>query len=520
MDSIRINYNKCGEQSFSSFIKALNKNKEFIFCKHSPADSTVMQDRYTYKKNSKRVSIVYETKAQTLIITASEAVMGEVTALVPRELKDESQVDGKERESEISRVFVREQNKNEQPRAERIADPTAQKKEEQEAPKTKKQRGVDKNSEQKKQQRVEADTAAKKPEAKKPPIQKTDKKDQVAKQAKQSVTKSPKTAIQKTDKAAQATKQENESASKSPKSTVKTDKKDQAAKQKKATNKPQKALTAKKAQAPTSSIETKPTNTFTIKKVAEQKFNELLKSIKANKSMRYKLSTGAAMGERAYTVSSQAEKAVVKYAGGNVQLVGSRGDLYSELQLLMSQMSDYKTAIKTHIKLSGEEKRAQDIERQLKKKLPAAFEFLSEQSKIDLAIGIIDINNSAVVLSDYSTLLIPCFRGLERLIFDLQHAQGIVVKMIGQAYEKEDGSYVLKSGYRKKIPSVIYAEVMASLYTEYFKYRNFYSHSDGGFDNVSRVITDKQQVLDIFNHIMDVINYNGKKLQEIRFRIS
>ena len=146
--------------------------------------------------------------------------------------------------------------------------------------------------------------------------------------------------------------------------------------------------------------------------------------------------------------------------------------------------------------------------------------FLSEQSKIDLAIGIIDINNSAVVLSDYSTLLIPCFRGLERLIFDLQHAQGIVVKMIGQAYEKEDGSYVLKSGYRKKIPSVIYAEVMASLYTEYFKYRNFYSHSDGGFDNVSRVISDKQQVLDIFNHIMDVINYNGKKLQEIRFRIS
>ncbi|MBR2970990.1 MAG: type II toxin-antitoxin system RnlA family toxin [Clostridia bacterium] len=502
MDSVRINYNKCGEQSFSSFIKALNKNKEFIFCKHSPADSTVMQDRYTYKKNSNRVSIVYETKAQTLIITAPEAVMGEVTALVPRELKDEPQLSNKQKEVEPQRVFVREQKKDEV-KTEKTAAQTTQKREESTAEKTQKQRSAPKKTEQK---RVEAETA---------PKQAAPKKQQDKK------TSTQKTANQKAEKKEQSAMQANEPAAKSPKVTEKTSEKALATKQKKASaTKPKKEATAKKAQAPTVSIETKPTNTFTIKKVAEQKFNELLKNIKANKSMRYKLSSGVAMGERAYTISSQTEKAIVKYAGGNVQLVGSRGDLYSELQLLMSQMSDYKTAIKTHIKLSGEEKRAQDIERQLKKKLPAAFEFLSEQSKIDLAIGIIDINNSAVVLSDYSTLLIPCFRGLERLIFDLQHAQGIVVKMIGQAYEKEDGSYVLKSGYRKKIPSVIYAEVMASLYTEYFKYRNFYSHSDGGFDNVSRVISDKQQVLDIFNHIMDVINYNGKKLQEIRFRIS
>ncbi|MBE5730932.1 MAG: hypothetical protein E7350_03180 [Clostridiales bacterium] len=502
MDSIRINYNKCGEQSFLSFIKALNKSKEFVFCKHSPADSAVMQDRYTYKKSSNRVSIVYETKAQTLIITAPEAVMGEVTALVPSELKDEPHADGKKKEAEPQRIFVREQKKDEPVKTEKAAAQTTQKKEESTAEKPKKQRNAPKKTEQKK---VEAETA---------PKQATPKKQQDKK------TSTQKTAKQKADKKEQPAKQVYEPTAKSPKVAEKTSEKAQAANQKKAATKLPKKTSPKKAQALEVSEEDKPTNTFTIKKVAEQRFNELLKSIKANKSMRYKLSSGAAMGERVYIVSSQNEKATVKYAGGNVQLVGTRGDLYSELQLLMSQMSDYKTAIKTHIKLSGEEKRAQDIERQLKRKLPAAFEFLSEQSKIDLAIGIIDINNSAVVLSDYSTLLIPCFRGLERLIFDLQHAQGIVVKMIGQAYEKEDGSYVLKMGYRKKIPSVIYAEVMASLYTEYFKYRNFYSHSDGGFDNVSRVISDKQQVLDIFNHIMDVINYNGKKLQEIRFRIS
>ena len=64
-------------------------------------------------------------------------------------------------------------------------------------------------------------------------------------------------------------------------------------------------------------------------------------------------------------------------------------------------------------------------------------------------------------------LLITPYRALEKLIYDLQQAEGINVKMIGQAYEKDDdGNYMLKKGYRKRIGSVVYAEVMAALYTD------------------------------------------------------
>ncbi len=450
MESVRLNYNKCAEQSFSLFINNINSSGGFKLRAHNPADNSILQDRYTFTKNKYRISVVYETKSQTLIVTAPDAVMGDVTAQLPKDIASRSNDEHSGKPAE-----QKTQNKarpNAQPRA-----------------------------------KTEASSDVKTPRAN-------------AKKAEQAPDNSS-TPAKTRQKMAQKT------------NSKKGAPVDNAPSANKA-NKNAKRPTAQQKEQNKSVAE----NTFTIKKISPEKFDELLKKIKANKNMRYKQASTSGIA-KAYAVSSHGDKVFVKYENGNIELSGSRGDLYGEIQLYMSQLSDYKTAIKTHIKYSGEEKRAQDIERQLKKKLPDAFEFLSDQSKLDLAIGVIDINNSAVVLSDYSTLLIPCFRGLERLIFDLQHAQGIVVKMIGQAYEKEDGRYVLKSGYRKKIPSVIYAEVMAALYTEYFLQRNFYAHSDGGYDNISRIISDKKQVQSIFNHILEVINYNGKKLREIGFRI-
>ncbi|MCL2822290.1 MAG: hypothetical protein FWD86_03740 [Firmicutes bacterium] len=166
------------------------------------------------------------------------------------------------------------------------------------------------------------------------------------------------------------------------------------------------------------------------------------------------------------------------------------------------------------------QKRQKEQLKKLKKLFVYSFDFLTEQSQKDFAIGTTDIFNDYVRLSDYSVLLSPPFRGLERLIFDLQSAKNISVKMIGQAYEKdENGKYILKSGYYKRINSIVYAEVMASLYTEYFEKRNFYAHSDITGDSLSRVITDKSQVKAIFLKLVELIEYNAKKLKEIGFSL-
>jgi len=161
-----------------------------------------------------------------------------------------------------------------------------------------------------------------------------------------------------------------------------------------------------------------------------------------------------------------------------------------------------------------------DAVKRLKKLIPNAFDFLSEQAKTDLTIGLIDIFNDRTRLSDYSVLLVPPYRGLERLIFGLQAAQGIEVKMIGQAFEKDDkGSYLLKSGYRKKINSIVYNEVLSALYTEYFVERHSCTHSDNTDTAYSRAVTDLQSARSKFNKLLEIIDYNCKKLKEIGFSV-
>lgn len=157
----------------------------------------------------------------------------------------------------------------------------------------------------------------------------------------------------------------------------------------------------------------------------------------------------------------------------------------------------------------------------LKKRLPTACLYLSEQSRSDLICGLQDFAQNRLTLSDYSVLLVPPFRGLERFIFDLQRAEGIKVKMIGQAYDKDsEGHYILKHGYCQRIGSVIYAEVMVALYTEYFSRRNFFAHSDNSDDSRSRAIPDRTMAKNIFDNLLNVIEYNAKKLKEIGFSMS
>lgn len=159
--------------------------------------------------------------------------------------------------------------------------------------------------------------------------------------------------------------------------------------------------------------------------------------------------------------------------------------------------------------------------RRLYKRIPTAFAFLSEQSRTDFVCGMQDFSQSNLNISDYSVLLVPPFRALERFIFDLQRAEGIQVKMIGQAYDKDDsGNYILKRGYQQRIGSVIYAEVMVALYTEYFRQRNFFAHSDNTDGKATRSLPDRASANRIFEHILDVVEYNSRKLKEIGFSIA
>ena len=157
----------------------------------------------------------------------------------------------------------------------------------------------------------------------------------------------------------------------------------------------------------------------------------------------------------------------------------------------------------------------------LQRRIPIAFEYLSEQSKADFACGLHDFSQRNLSISDYSVLLVPPFRALERFVFDLQRSEGIVVKMIGQAFDKDDdGKYILKRGYQQRIGSVVYAEVMVSLYTEYFSQRNFFAHTDNTGENVSRSISDKQVAKQKFEHLLDVVEYNASKLKEVGYKIN
>lgn len=265
---------------------------------------------------------------------------------------------------------------------------------------------------------------------------------------------------------------------------------------------------------------------ISLKKYTEQRFIGIINKLKKD-GKRYKLSDAVITDKgkptelKVFTITAGNQKLKLRFMPKKqvVQLQGKHSALFTELQLLLSEETDYRAAVDAHIEQSREDKKASEVERQLKKLIPNAFGFLSQQSKIDFTIGVIELINSKEKHYDYSMLLLPPFRGLERLIFDLQRAQNVIVKMIGQAYEKQDGQYVLKASYRRKINSVVYAEVMADLYREYFETRNFYAHSDSSEKSETRMITQKEQASAIFEKMLAKVDYNCKKLSEIGFSV-
>lgn len=272
---------------------------------------------------------------------------------------------------------------------------------------------------------------------------------------------------------------------------------------------------------------------ISLKKYTAERFENALAKISKEKK-KYRVEGGSVVDKGkqtelvSYTVAGGGQRLKLRFMPKKqvLQLQGKKSALFSELQLILAEQTDYRAAVDAHIEQACAEqeqekgvRRASAVEKQLKKLLPNAFDYLSEQSKIDFTIGVIELINSQGKHYDYSMLLLPPFRGLERLIFDFQKAQNIVVKMIGQAYEKENDMYVLKASYRRKIGSVVYAEVMAALYREYFEKRNYYMHSDSSERSEARMITDKAQARALFEQMLAVVDYNCKKLREIGFSV-
>lgn len=151
----------------------------------------------------------------------------------------------------------------------------------------------------------------------------------------------------------------------------------------------------------------------------------------------------------------------------------------------------------------------------LKSKMPSALSFLSVEQKNDLASGMRELEK-AVDHYEYSMFLLSPFKGLENFIFDLLKTKNITVKKIGQAFDKNDkGAYVLKDAYKNKC-GIVYGEVMASLYEEYFALHNHYAHADiKGLHNIG----SKKDAIAVVNRIYKNIEYNCKKLTEINFKI-
>ena len=267
-------------------------------------------------------------------------------------------------------------------------------------------------------------------------------------------------------------------------------------------------------------------NGYSVKNFPPDALSEALKRLKSYGKTVVTAETefsGTIQEVKNYTVSdSEGQKVLLRYATKRMtlQLQGKRSTLFGEVISEVSSHSDYSSALESYVSESGGGKKVSDVQNKLKKRLPTAFEFLSEQSRIDFSYCIHDFGQPSLHLSDYSVLLVPAFRGLERFVFDLQSAEGIKVKMIGQAFDKDDsGKYILKSGYTQRIGSVIYAEVLVALYSEYFAQRNFFAHSDNTESNMSRSIPERATAQRIFDHLLDVVEYNAKKLKEIGFSI-
>ena len=184
-------------------------------------------------------------------------------------------------------------------------------------------------------------------------------------------------------------------------------------------------------------------------KASQNVLTRLLNELKRG-GARIAVETGNA-GEFNYTVTDKGQKATVKYSqpAETILLQGKQSELYAKIASIMTKLDGAASESAEKPAKSAQASAARNAaDKALKQRLPTAYEFLSEQSRLDFLYGLNDFSKRNLQPSDYSVLLVPPFRGLERFVFDLQRAEGIKVKMIGQAFDKDaDGKYVLKSGY-------------------------------------------------------------------------
>lgn len=462
----RKEYKNCPKELFAAYVDALEKGDVCRRVAFTPAGEKSQFDAYGFVRDNRKISVVYDNKARILSLTAHDDVMPALAALFTGV------------KARIAQPAPAPQPK--QPQAKPQPEQPKQQQPKQQQPKQQ-------------QPKTQVKTQPPKQAAQKPQPQKTQ-------PAQQPQTKqAAKSATAKTKKPA-AEKRGARSAA---------------------------ADSAAGFNAPKAFGEAGADGNFSVKKFTPERFDAVLKKLKKDKK-KYKLTGEQVFDEgkttelRSFTVAGEGQKLRLAYMAKKqvVQLQGKRSALFDDIRLMLSEETDFAAAVDAHVELAGEShKRAAELERQLKKLIPSAFPFLTKQSKTELTIGVIEILNTSAKHYDYSMLLLSPFRGLECLIFDLQRAENIVVRMIGQAYERDGGEYVLKASYRKRIGSIVYAEVMAALYRFYSAQRNYYAHSDNSEGGEGRRITDRAQAREIFERLLSVIEYNCKKLTEIGFSI-
>lgn len=464
----KIEYRDCSPEKAESFVAALEKGGIAVRVSFSAASDVSHFDRYGFDCAGRRLGVVYDRKAKILSVTAPDDVS-----------------------ERIKKLYAG------------LKIHTANPKQNQNQPTNKPKSSAPDSRSQKKTEAADAKTE------KKP----------VAAEPENSPARAPRRPEGKTEVAnAKTAKKTPVTETTDQKKTPSADKKSPQkppADNKTSQKQPQKPVVAPDAESQGGNL--------SFKKFTEERFGDVIARLKKRKEFKVSAPTVQDKGKQTETVTivvaSGNQKLKLRFMPKKqvLQVQGKQESLFSEVRLVVSEESDFKSAVTAHAESA--DKKASEFNRQLKKLMPTAVRYMSEQVKLDFTIGVIEILDSSSEHYDYSMLLLPPFRGLERFIFDIQRAQNVVVKMIGQAYEKENGEYVLKASYRRKINSVVYPEVLGALYREYFATRNFYTHSDAvGGEN--RVISTRKQAVDVFTHLCEVVEYNCRKLDEIRFSIA
>lgn len=222
------------------------------------------------------------------------------------------------------------------------------------------------------------------------------------------------------------------------------------------------------------------------------------------------------------TLSRSSENETIRYAiskngcSGEIEYMTKKGTLTIKGSVA-NEIKQIFLALGGEVKQSNPQQKSNAInyEKILSTRLNSALKLLSAGQKNDLGAGFDELEK-AQSHYEYSMFLLSPFKCLENFIFDLLKSENIQVKLIGQAYDKDkNGKHELKDCYKKRC-KVVYAEVLSALYEEYYSSRNHYTHSPDGKEHKISKKADAQNVL---KNLMNVLEYNCKKLEEINYTV-